>query len=485
MKVNQIICGDNMEVMATFPDNCIPTIITDPPYGLGFMGKTWDTFTPANIASGVTRSSRKIPCDNPEARAKGSAALEAGRYDHSRNAEFQQWFTIWGIEALRILKPGGTMLIFGGTRTYHRLACAIEDAGFVIKDCLMWLYGSGFPKAMDISKQLDKKAGKKFKSEPASGVGFMNAEGAGGYDVTKNKLTLNDDSCPEAQLWNGWKSHGLKPAYEPILVAMKPNDGTYVNNALKHGVSGLNIDGGMIPFKSEADKQSAVFGRGTDIMGGNYVGATHGTGETNIQPNNKGRYPANVILDEEAAAMLDEQSGVLQSSSGNLKFTNRNNPNGIYSKYNPTSTAGISDSGGASRFFYCAKASKSERNAGCKGLEAHRPGGGGFGLAKNPMASHDKSRAEMHGKATNHHPTVKPLALMEYLCRLTKTPTGGVVLDPFAGSGTTCVACVNEGRDFIGIEKESEYVEIARRRIKWAQEQRKEKMGLFAERSEK
>jgi len=338
----------------------IDTIITDPPYGLSFMGKRWDYDVPNS--------------------------------------------TIWR-GCLNVLKPGGTMLVFAGSRTQHRMAVAIEDAGFILKDCIMWIYGSGFPKATDISKQLDKKNGVAFKKEPASGVGFMNPEGKNGYNVTKNKLIRIGESSPEAQLWNGWKSHGLKPAYEPILVCMKPNDGSYAENALKHGVSGLNIDGGRIGTyaKKWSKPKGGIWNPSKDN------GAI-------LKENTQGRFPANVIFED----------GVTNAEW--------------------------------SRFFYCAKASKTERDAGLKDA--------GLKDAGSYMFRTDGS---LDGKPTaqrkNHHPTVKPLKLMEYLCTLTKTPTGGIVFDPFMGSGTTGIACKNTGREFIGCETDKDYFEIAGKRI--------------------
>lgn len=484
--INQIVCGDNMKVMPSLPADSFDTIITDPPYGLGFMGKEWDTFKPDVVAEEKKRdtlSHRRRKSRNKPHSDQPSAAQAAARYDFSRNYEFQQWFTGWGIEALRVLKPGGTLLIFGGTRTYHRLACAIEDAGFILKDCIMWLYGSGFPKATDISKQLDKgHNGKVIGQKTHARKGIAAAEqrtAVGGGAFGEERVEeIRELVSPEAKLWDGWKSHGLKPAYEPILVAMKPNDGTYANNALVHGVSGLNIEGGRIGLEGiEVHTTEAKSGLGDNVYG-NYENKPKDL--TDLPRYNKqGRFPANIILDEVAAAMLDEQSGISKSTGGRI-----GNKDGAYtgigevgfttkhSKGDP----GFGDNGGASRFFYCAKASKRERNAGCAGMGKSSATKKGAGKRLTVGGSKDKALPRQ-----NHHPTVKPLALMEYLCRLTMTPTGGIVLDPFAGSGTTCIACVNEGRDFVGIEKEPEYVEIARRRIEWAKKQKVEQMGLFAE----
>lgn len=481
---NKIICGENEAVLPTIATDSVDTIITDPPYGWSFMGKRWD-------------------------------------YEVPSIEQFRQ--------ILRVLKPGGTMLCFAGSRTQHRMACNVEDAGFILKDCIQhffepdvlaffeclnkdqqqaflslyggpemfWLYGSGFPKAKDISKALDKQTGAerevvgKSKNKPD-----ICNETDGHYTVGGTKAEAVDITAPataEGILWDGWKSHGLKPAYEPILVAMKANDGSYANNALTHDVAGLNIDDSRIAFKSEADKAAAFFGRGTDILGGNYVGATHSTGETNIPPDDKGRYPANVILDEAAAAMLDEQSGESVSTGGSGKASQKTASGGIYGEfqegYIPSNLGGLGDTGGASRFFYCAKASKSERNDGCeelaerdvfKGNHADNPvcqacGGSKYNRGSG-LCECDIPAWKVNDKPTrNHHPTVKPLALMEYLCKLTSTPTGGIVLDPFAGSGTTCLAAYNTGRDYIGIEKDPEYVKIIEARLAGA----RAKLGLF------
>jgi len=356
----------------------VDTILTDPPYGLNFMGKKWDYDVP--------------------------------------NIETWQ-------ECLRVLKPGGTALIFAGSRTQHRMACNVEDAGFILKDCIMWIYGSGFPKATDISKQLDKK---------------------GEFNITKSKT-------PEAQLWNGWKSHGLKPAYEPILVCMKPNEGSYADNALKWGVSGLNIDGGRIESNDK-------------LSGGINSGSAGIWTNKKIRPieykQPAGRYPANIILDEEAARLLDEQSGELTSGAMKKPYKYTNTGYSLGSSAGKTKQIHVSNQGGASRFFYCAKASKSERNAGLFGNKKQRDESRSHGQAgtDNP---YNRGAQEV----TNHHPTVKPLKLIEYLCKLTETPTKGIVLDCFSGSGTLGIACERINRKYILIEKEEAYCEIAKKRI--------------------
>lgn len=401
MSKQEIVHGDCIYKLQAMDSESVDTIITDPPYGLKFMGKKWDYDIP--------------PLD------------------------------VWK-EVLRVAKPGATLLCFAGSRTQHRMAVNVEDAGWELKDTIMWLYGSGFPKATDISKQLDKGHERKVVGikTRADGTqrpnmenwseGDPNTYGGGdgllvGKEAKQKANSLTEPATPEAKLWNGWKSHGLKPAYEPIIVAMKPNDGTYANNALKHGVSGLNIDGGRI--EGEKDGDPARFMKTNGLASKNTYAQDKWTQEQSkpvMVDQSKGRFPANIILDEEAGKMLDEQSGVLKSGSGiknpvggvKTVFKNSNKRDSGFQQ---------ASKGGASRFFYCAKASKKERGE------------------------------------DNNHPTVKPLALMEYLVKLTATPTGGVVLDPFMGSGTTGIACKKQGRDFIGIEREEEYIEIAKARI--------------------
>ena len=423
--MNKIICGDCIDVMKSLEADSIDTLITDPPYGLSFMGKKWDYDVP-----GV-----------------------------------ETWK-----ECLRVLKPGGTALIFAGSRTQHRMAVAVEDAGFILKDCIMWLYGSGFPKATDISKQLDKKAGVERevigkRTDGRYAHSFQDTNNPmGQLNPKKSNVEkigqITEPSTPEAKIWNGWKSHGLKPAYEPILVAMKPNDGTYANNAIKHGVSGLNIDGGRIGTKDNLNGGTYSGGKRRKVNGewGEHSGFTRGNEGGFIQP--KGRFPANIILDEEAAKLLDEQSGDVKGGRNKTQATSIFGSN----VKDRVQVKRECDSGGASRFFYVAKASKKERNAGCEGLEEKD------GIRSNAPRESEDIKTPLRA---NNHPTVKPIALMEYLCKLTKTPTGGVVLDPFMGSGTTGLACQNTGRDFIGIEKEPEYVKIAEARLKHNIKQKK------------
>jgi len=338
-------------------------------------------------------------------------------YDATRTSkEIQQhmivtFLKVIFLEAKRVLKPGGTVMAFSGSRTQHHLAQGLEQSGYLLKDCIMYMYGSGFPKATDISKQLDKGNKREVvgKDKAGNGLGLMDKSSTigGEFDLTK-------PNSEEAKLWNGWKSHGLKPAYEPILVAVKPNEGTYAANALKHGVSGLNIDGGRIGTDTMKFQKASSLGNDLNMEGGKAQKDYKGTDTT-------GRFPANIILDEDNVEGEEWR-----------------------------------------RYFYCAKASKAERNAGCEGLEEKNAGK----MSGGKFSNQDGTSTNNHDRVrTNHHPTVKPLKLMEYLCTLTNTPTGGVVLDPFMGSGTTGLACKNTERDFIGIERKAEYIEIARARL--------------------
>lgn len=462
---NSVICGDCMKVMAGFPANYFDTIITDPPYGIGFMQKDWDTFKPGYLQkkynpSRSTAPDRKTP--------SFQHAVNAGSYDYSRNSEFQQWFTIWAKECLRVAKPGAIMMVFGGTRTFHRLACAIEDAGWQIRDCMMWLYGSGFPKSMDISKAIDKSKGAERKvvgSRKAHDIrsgNLMEASQDKGRGTMEYKYT--EAATELAKKWDGWGT-ALKPAWEPIIVAMKPLDGTFAHNAEKHGVAGLNIDGGRIshnePIKTtERKEEGNTWSK--DSCG------LRSKPSTIASASQKGRWPANLILDEEAAAMLDEQTGTLKSGAMKKPYKYTNTGHSLGAPAGETKQIHGASSGGASRFFYCAKASRAERNAGLGGLPkklaSSMPG------RRDPD---DMSQSKTDNDVTNRfctakqnvHPTVKPIKLMEYLCRLTMTPDGGVVLDPFFGSGSTGVGCILTGRKFVGIEKEQGYIEIARARV--------------------
>jgi DNA modification methylase len=426
--------GDCVELMRAMPDCSVDSIVTDPPYELAFMGRRWD-------ASGIAYS------------------LE-----------------MWG-EALRVLKPGGHLLAFGGTRTYHRMACAIEDAGFEIRDSIHWVYGSGFPKSLNVGKAIDKAAGAERQVIGRQIAGI--APGAHNY-VNGPKVEVDVKGgpvTPDAARWEGWGT-ALKPAHEPIVVARKPLAGTVAGNVLVWGTGGLNIDGCRVGTTVETWPASRSFAAGISAgyTDGLTKGATQATGDAPA-----GRWPANVVFDRTAGEALDQQSGVSASREGGRStratttaYSNATGTNMFHDSRDVPRT-GHSDTGGASRFFtqadfgpddwpfvYQAKPSRRERNAGLDGLP-EQPGPDG--MRRNLPAGESGGRGL---DRQNHHPTVKPVALMRHLVRLV-TPPGGTVLDPFAGSGTTLVAAVLEGFDAIGCEMTDEYLPIIEGRVAWAQ----------------
>ncbi len=447
-----LLIGDCVEQMRTLDAESVDAVITDPPYGLTFMGKDWDNYgTPLG---------------------------------------FQQWTAQWAAEAYRVLKPGGHLLAFGGTRTYHRLAAGVEDAGFEIRDCLLWLYGSGFPKSLDVSKAIDKAAGaerqklgrnanSREKSTKANTLYESGTVGKTDY--------LTAPATDAARDWEGWGT-ALKPAVEPIVMARKPLIGTVAENVQRYGTGAININATRVGTEERYNQPGGV----TPSLNGVY-GLRFGNVEGNTV---NGRWPANLLLDEEAAAMLDEQSGESVSQK-NSRVGKVGGQNGLYDNghkpdflgtwpadngggasrffhtvksdaktvnaygdgLNTPQPSGLpyGDSGGASRFFYVAKAAKAERNFGLDGFSTEVAGTG----ALRDGGRESKPRA-------NTHPTVKPVALMAYLIRMVARK-GSVILDPFMGSGTTAVAAIQEGVAWIGCEREAEYVKIINGRIAVAQ----------------
>ena len=443
----KILHGNNLDILPTLPDNSVDSIVTDPPYELGFMGKKWDS-------SGIAYS-----------------------------------VELWQ-QCLRVLKPGGHLLSFGGTRTWHRVAVGIEDAGFEIRDSMAWLYGSGFPKSLDVSKAIDKQSG--YQGEVlGTEVVDVGMQGGSMHAGRGTKLQQREikELSPEAQQWQGWGT-ALKPAFEPIVVARKPIEGTVANNVLKWGTGGLNIDGSRIGTQE-----------GEKFSGG--VAAQHSEGwdrpwkhdaqaiakkqerikETIEKTQTLGRWPANIILDPYTAELLDEQSGN-RPSAGTYKNVDEpmqigtrngnNDPNKFLNdvylnskRYNTYAN----EQGGASRFFYVAKASKRDRNEGLDELPDQKSQHNAGGIGRE--ISVEKRLADGEGinapTTKNFHPTVKPTTLMEYLIKLV-TPPGGVVLDPFTGSGSTGKAAILQGFDFIGIEMTEEYLPIIEGRLKHAEQ---------------
>jgi DNA modification methylase len=379
--------------------------------------------------------------------AFANRAGEAGAYDFSLkgNRAFQVWTQQWAVEAFRVLKPGGHLLAFAGTRTYHRMAAGIEDAGFEIRDCLAWMYGSGFPKSLDVSKAIDKGAG-----HWRGRAGAVASEN-GSMSAPNYERTDKGDPVTAAAAWDGWGT-ALKPAFEPIVLARKPLIGTIAANVLHHGTGALNVDGCRIEGGSEYDVMPGGDPCTTNVAFGSGLGVSNGAHDL-------GRWPANVLLDEDAAAALDEQTGELASGAnptrrGSDKFR------GVFADFagqEECEPARGADSGGASRFFYVAKASRAERNAGLDAVVCGTTDDGRHTSIDNPFL-----RGETERK--NIHPTVKPIALMRHLVRLV-TPPGGTVLDPFLGSGTTGIAASLEGLSFIGCERENDYMRIAEARI--------------------
>ena len=406
----KLINNDCIAAMKEMPDNSVDSIVTDPPYELGFMGKSWD-------ASGI-----------------------------AFNIEVWQ-------QALRVLKPGGHLIAFSGSRTYHRMAVAIEDAGFEIRDQIMWVYGSGFPKSHNISKGLDKSENKEVWENNQYGGGNSKCEQCGKWMISGSPC-----QCPKpvvefkseaAKQWNGWGT-ALKPAHEPMVLARKPLIGTVANNVLTYGTGGLNIDASRVGIaegdEPSAGKRTATFGNQDTVSGGDGSGGWVAS---------SGRWPANVIHDgsDEVVELFPDSNAPKQYDKKKAGWLTPGSTHEI----NELQSKEYGDSGSAARFFYCAKASKRDRNEGLDGFEAkYVARDNGF---SDKISDTNKPRA-------NHHPTVKPTTLMQYLVRLV-TPPNGTVLDPFMGSGSTGKACAYEGFDFIGIEQSAEYVEIARARIEY------------------
>jgi len=389
----EVIHGDCLDVMRGMADASVDAVICDPPYGIGFMGKAWDGAAIVEAARhdvatrkslGPHSESRPGRATARSASAFGSKATQAGSYDFTLkgNAAFQVWCEAWAAEAIRVAKPGAALLAFGGTRTFHRLACAIEDSGWRIYDCLSWMYGQGFPKH---------------------------------------------------------RTH-LKPAWEPIVLASKK------------GTRFVNVEGCRLGVSSsDAAAMNRCNTPGSGRFKRNEWAGGGWPAKATPLDTGAGRWPANVVLDEEAARAVDEMSGESAAKPGRTGTKGGNG--GALGAFAGSTASAVGTwpadpGGGASRFFYTAKASRADRDE-----EMLRDGGSG--------ALRDGGRTGPRG---NHHPTVKPTDLMRWLCRLV-TPPGGTVLDPFCGSGSTGVAANAEGFDFIGIEREAEYVEIARRRI--------------------
>jgi hypothetical protein len=352
---SELYFGKCEEVLKELPSNSVDTIITDPPYGLGFMGKEWDTFSPDSNERDTEK--RKLHIGDREIKRP---ANEAGRYDRSAqaNRQFQEFMTGVFAEALRVAKPGAILMAFGGTRTYHRLTCAMEDAGWQIRDCLMWLFGLGFPKSHNIALSIDKKLGESNRGHRVATASRFHPDGT--FEPNGEAIPAYKARTAIAKAWEGYGT-GLKPAWEPIVVAMKPLDGTNAENAIAHEIAGYWIDGARI---GNTKRKNEPMGSPENSYGG--YGSSASASEV------EGRWPANVILDEESARLLDEQTGTAEDNTPmNQKFSevkaktaSQSIGGSWYPKEGQVKIESYGDSGGASRFFYCAKTSREERDAG-------------------------------------------------------------------------------------------------------------------------
>jgi DNA modification methylase len=411
----KLFLGDCLETLKTLPDNSVDSIVCDPPYGLSFMGKKWDYDVPSQA--------------------------------------------IWE-ECFRVLKHGGHLLAFAGTRTQHRMAVRIEDAGFEIRDMIAWLYGSGFPKSLDVSKAIDKVAG---AEREAVGTKMGGTPKTGLYEaglgVNEGKyIPVTVPATEAAKQWQGWGT-ALKPALEPITVARKPlSEKTVAANVLRHGTGGINIDGCRVG--DEVIKNAPPSYRGNT---GEFVAQNKNFTKGKVEFNT-GRFPANLIHDgsDEVVALFPHTAPSKAAARGG------SNPNPMdwgNGRSDGNIVKGHNDNGGsASRFFYCAKASKKDRDEGLDGFVMQAPIHGRAEQTGNNKSLHVSGSNQPRA---NIHPTVKPTDLMRYLCRLV-TPPNGTVLDPFMGSGSTGKAAVLEGFNFIGCELSEEYLAIAKARIEHA-----------------
>ncbi len=562
-----VYAGDCLDVLRTLPDNSIDAVCTDPPYGLEFMGKDWDAPWKENgrWTDKPHGEDNRLPTDE-NGRSTGLSRWNIPRPQYVAGRAFQSWCELWAVECLRVLKPGGHMLAFGGTRTHHRLACAIEDAGFEIRDSIAWLYASGFPKSLDVSKAIDRQRDDKSDvdavrswlnaqrltaglSHDAINAHFGHARNGGGsssawmtnptsralptceqWQQLKALLRFGDDMDAEvwrlngrkgtpgeawdqrpitgqhaqpdprlttwadmqgnsrgtakerrdipatdaARQWQGWGT-ALKPAHEPIVVARKPLAGTVAQSVQQWGTGALNIDATRVQAQpGDYDHP------GNDNHTPSRAMYEGGTGDNGRQrpPHTAGRWPPNVVLDPAAAAELDRQSGDRPGMRTQRDLVTTESAYFGADKH-PGEREGYNDSGGGSRFFpvfrYEPKAPTYERP------RVEGEGGGtlmsgtsskecnvcGVRLPSSSCDHDDFRRVESRTSAgTDHvaHPTVKPLDLMRWLVRLV-TPPGGLVLDPFAGSGTTAEACVVEGFRCITIEREATYLPLIKARL--------------------
>ncbi len=428
----QIHNGDCLEVMKTLKECSIDSVVCDPPYCLTSISSRFKN---------TSKEDNNKTGERAKNRSDGYARLSGGFmgqvWDHDIAFNMHTWE-----EVFRVMKPGAHLLAFGGTRTFHRMTCAIEDAGFEIRDCLMWLYGSGFPKSHDVSKDIDKKAGVKRKvsgrrMHPTlkdTSLIEESANAAHGDNVWAREWDITDPSTLEAQQWSGWGS-ALKPAWEPIIMAQKPFKGTIAGNVLEYGTGAINIDGCRIGT-DERFNPSAM----PNQIYGQFCG-DETSGRHTI-----GRWPANLLLDEEIHGMFPHPN---KSSGEPYLYSDKEyDVQGFINKIKPNSPSNYNDTGSVARFFYSSKASAKDRIYTCTICNCS--------IFKSEFPFHKHDQEKFNHIAT--HPTCKPVSLMRYLVRLV-TPPDGLILDPFAGSGTTLQAAVEEGFNVIGVEKEVAYVQ--------------------------
>ena len=518
----RVLIGDCREVLPTLAAESVDACVTDPPYGLEFMGKEWDKIAvgrgakykkggdfvasdpsfksdgrtapkfKAERANYVSRPAKRCAKCGKQAWSGSPCQCDEPEWvmDNSPLHTMQAWHETWAREVYRVLKPGAHLLCFGGTRTHHRLMVAIEDAGFEIRDVCMWLFGSGFPKSLDVSKALDKAAGAEREivgqyarpdgSNPRTAI-MGKPDLYGEYAGIDGDTRITAPATDLARQWDGWGT-ALKPAYEPIILARKPLIGSVAANVTAYGTGALNVDGCRIGVAEDDPNKRGDRGLGRSVTGLYGQSECYHRSEQYRQEEvhrHSGRWPANVILgcacdgDEHepscAVALLDAQSGESRSGirqpNGNTIY-GRNALNESITK--DSTVRGYVDSGGPSRYFYTAKSSRAERNKGLEGMveqqvygDANEWGKMGVNVSEFQKL---RGRSAQPTKAANHHPTVKPVDLMQWLVRLV-CPKGGTVLDPFMGSGSTGIAADREGCHFIGIDSDPEYAEIARRRI--------------------
>jgi len=440
----------------------IDSIVTDPPYGLTSITKRL-----GNKESAPIKDQKKNGCFDSIGRGFMGKEWDGSGIEY--NIETWQ-------KCYEVLKPGGYLLAFGGTRTFHRIACAIEDAGFEIRDTIMWLYGSGFPKSHNIGLDIDKLNGCSDRGHRIAVANRNHPDGT--LEPNGDVLEPYQARTDQAKEWQGWGT-ALKPSYEPIIVARKPVEGTVAKNCLKYGVGGINIDEcrvGTETITSLTKDLSATHG--------NNWGAGTPTPLTGEKVEHQGRFPANTILTYDDTDFEEVCGGFPNTKgNGNIRHNKNDGKNyNCYSNYGNCDTKGYDDSGSASRYFYCAKASKKDRDEGLEDFIPTTDKAKGNGLDRvcefcgvsqlTPELCHCETKSWITKPKKNTHPTVKPTELMQYLIRLV-TPKGGVILDPFNGSGSTGKAVMYENKErnknykYIGIELTEEYLPIAKARIEY------------------